>query len=63
MIFVLLTNNKIRLFVHEGDQHNLNGVVVSDDSQPVFTCGKEHLLIKFSKKQHSNPRLITSEYS
>ncbi|XP_016398925.1 uncharacterized protein LOC107732169 [Sinocyclocheilus rhinocerous] len=40
------------------DQQNLNGVVVSDDSQPVFTCGKEHLWIKFSMMRHSNPRLI-----
>ncbi|XP_042590910.1 uncharacterized protein LOC109087775 isoform X15 [Cyprinus carpio] len=40
------------------DQQNLNGVVVSDDSQPVFTCGKEHLWIKFSMTLHSNPRLI-----
>ncbi|XP_016296266.1 uncharacterized protein LOC107653917 [Sinocyclocheilus anshuiensis] len=40
------------------DQQNLNGVVVSDDSQPVFTCGKEHLWIKFSTTRHSNPRLI-----
>ncbi|KAF4106900.1 hypothetical protein G5714_012890 [Onychostoma macrolepis] len=31
------------------DQQNLNGAVVSDDSQPVFTCGKEHLWIKFSE--------------
>ncbi len=62
MVFVLLTSNKIHLFVHQGDQQDLNGVVESDDSQPVFTCGKDHLWIKFSKTRHSNPRLITGEY-
>ncbi|KAK7134285.1 hypothetical protein R3I93_017638 [Phoxinus phoxinus] len=41
-------------------QWDLDGVAVSDVNQPVFHCGNELLLIKFSMTLHSNPRLVIS---
>ncbi|XP_077061881.1 uncharacterized protein LOC143714533 [Siphateles boraxobius] len=41
-------------------QWDFDGVAMSDVNQPVFHCGNELLMIKFSRTLHSNPHLVIS---